>query len=79
MVWKDAEGQLEVYMGTITSAPLERVDLARRNETRISLQVSFFDPAAELRIFRALQSRGDDTGTRVLVATPRFPERISDS
>ncbi|KAF8599525.1 P-loop containing nucleoside triphosphate hydrolase protein, partial [Ceratobasidium sp. AG-I] len=76
LIWKDPHGVLDVYIGTISSSPRDLSDLARRSEDRVSLRVSFFDTAAELRIVAALQSRRENVGTRVLIEAPIFYEGI---
>ncbi|CAE6473587.1 unnamed protein product [Rhizoctonia solani] len=76
VIWKDLTGRIDIYIGTVTSTPSELVDSTRRNSDRISIKVSFFDAAAELRILRILQSRRGTHGTLVLIEAPVFYEGV---
>ncbi|CCO36196.1 NFX1-type zinc finger-containing protein 1 [Rhizoctonia solani AG-1 IB] len=75
LVWQDTSGKLDIYIGTVASHPGALKESSRESETRVSLRVSFFDTAAELRIIRALQTRGH-SGTQLLIEAPVFFEGI---
>ncbi|CAE7233886.1 unnamed protein product [Rhizoctonia solani] len=75
LVWQGISGELDIYIGTVASHPGALKESARKSEDRVSLRVSFFDTAAELRIIRALQTRGYN-GTQLLIEAPVFFEGI---
>ncbi|KAJ1302896.1 hypothetical protein OPQ81_003195 [Rhizoctonia solani] len=75
LVWQAVDGKLDIYVGTVASNPAALKESARKSEDRVSLRVSFFDTAAELRIIRALQTRGHH-GTLLLIEAPVFFEGI---
>lgn len=75
LVWLDFSGVLDIYIGTVASSPRDLVESSRKSEDRVSLRVSFFDTAAELRIVRALQTRGRH-GSQILIEAPVFFEGI---
>ncbi|KAJ1300335.1 hypothetical protein OPQ81_005156 [Rhizoctonia solani] len=75
LVWQAVDGKLDIYIGTVASNPAALKESARKSEDRVSLRVSFFDTAAELRIIRALQTRGHH-GTLLLIEAPVFFEGI---
>lgn len=78
LIWKDVvSGSLDVYIGTVASSPKDLVDSCQQSDSRVSLRVSFFDTTAELRIVRALQTRGSHLqGTQILIEAPVFFEGI---
>ncbi|KAF8598651.1 hypothetical protein BDV93DRAFT_593821 [Ceratobasidium sp. AG-I] len=76
LIWKTPTGELDIYVGTVTSSPRDRAELARKNRDRISIRVSLLDASAELRIVRAIQSHREDVGTRVLIEAPVFYEGV---
>ncbi|CAE6473604.1 unnamed protein product [Rhizoctonia solani] len=75
LIWQDISGKLDIYIGTVASHPGALKESSRKSEDRVSLRVSFFDTAAELRIIRALQTRGHN-GTQLLIEAPVFFEGI---
>ncbi|CAE6412262.1 unnamed protein product [Rhizoctonia solani] len=76
LIWKDQNGKIDTYIGTITSSSFDLVATARHSSDRISIKVSFFDPAAELRVLHILQNRRGTYGTRVLIEAPVFYEGV---
>lgn len=78
LIWKGPVGMLDVYIGTVASSPRDLAESAKKStgKDRVSLRVSFFDPAAELRIVQSLQNRHENYGTRVLIEAPVFYEGI---
>ncbi|CAE6502582.1 unnamed protein product [Rhizoctonia solani] len=67
------QGGLVALIWQVTQGPLK--ESSRKSEDRVSLRVSFFDTAAELRIIRALQTRGYN-GSQLLIEAPVFFEGI---
>ncbi|KEP50889.1 NFX1-type zinc finger protein [Rhizoctonia solani 123E] len=75
LIWQGISGELDIYIGTVASHPGALKESSRKSEDRVSLRVSFFDTAAELRIIRALQTRGYN-GSQLLIEAPVFFEGI---
>ncbi|EUC58482.1 NFX1-type zinc finger protein, partial [Rhizoctonia solani AG-3 Rhs1AP] len=49
LIWKDPLDKVDIYIGTVTSTPFDLVASARQSSDRVSIKVSFLDPAAEFR------------------------------
>ncbi|CAE6460674.1 unnamed protein product [Rhizoctonia solani] len=75
LIWQGISGELDIYIGTVASHPGALKESSRKSDDRVSLRVSFFDTAAELRIIRALQTRGYN-GSQLLIEAPVFFEGI---
>lgn len=73
LIWQRDDGA-HVHLGIVSSSLRDHTESARQDSQRISIRVSFFDPAVELRILQELQlAVKDRRGFGILVeATVMF-------